>query len=73
MARQPDLGVVRQQLFQVRVAPQERALISAVASELRRNPSDAMRYLVYEKAEELGLVARPTTPRIELEQADAPA
>ncbi len=64
---------LRAQEFQVRVTPKERALISAVALELRRNPSDAMRYLVYEKAEELGLVTRPATPRIALEQSDVPA
>ena len=73
MARQADLGVGRQHLVQWRVAPEERALISAVASELRRNRSDAMRYLVYEKAEELGLIPKPHAPRLALDQADAHA
>ncbi len=73
MARQPDLGVGRQHLVQWRVAPEERALISAVASELRRNRSDAMRYLVYEKAAELGLIPKRQAPRRALEQPDAHA
>ncbi len=69
--RRPDAGEPRAREFQVRVTAQERQLISAVAATLRRNPSDAMRYLVYEKAEELGLVARQAPPRIEPEQPDA--
>ena len=59
---------LRAQEFQVRVTPKERALIDDVAAAMRRNPSDAMRYLVYSKAEELGILPRSTVAGREREQ-----
>ncbi len=59
---------LRAQEFQVRVTPKERALIDDVAAAMRRNPSDAMRYLVYSKAEELGILPPAPAPRREREQ-----
>ena len=44
--------------FTFRMNPAERQLIAAVAQQLERSESDAMRYLLREKARELGVSAQ---------------
>ena len=46
----------RNTTIQARVSDRERELLDAVARKLRRNRSDAIRIIVLEKAEMLGLI-----------------
>ncbi|MFZ1399877.1 MAG: hypothetical protein WAS33_23435 [Candidatus Promineifilaceae bacterium] len=46
-----------------RVTRRELQLIDALARHLRRSRSDTMRVMALEKAEELGLVPRPSRPK----------
>lgn len=42
--------------FTFRVTEQERKLITEIAAKLDRNDSDAVRYLIRQKARELGII-----------------